>query len=70
MEQEEGDYITVDKKQFAECRMDVIVKDGKLERIKTTSTGKLVPSTIGQGTHQDDVSIIGTDRYWSFKTYE
>lgn len=70
MEDLEGDYIVIDKDQFAECRYDVRVKDGKIERIKGVSIGKLVPSTEGYGTRADDVSLVGDEQCWSLKTYE
>ena len=70
MADDEGDYIIVTKEQFAECRYDVIVKDGKLEKVRSISIGKLAPSDKGYGTRADDISIVGNDMYWSSKTYE
>lgn len=70
MENEEGDYIRITKEQFAECRYDIIVKDGKITKPKNIAIGKLVPSNIGFGTHATDISIVGSDQYWSVKTYD
>ena len=70
MDDECGDYIVITKEEFAECRYDVIIVDGKIKRITGISIGKLVPSTIGYGTSENDISIIGNEQYWSLKTYE
>ena len=70
MENEEGDYIRVTKEQFAECRYDIIVKDGKITRPKHIAIGKLVPSDTGFGTLKRDMSIVADEVYWSMKTYD
>ena len=70
MDEEEGDYIKITKEQFAEGRYDIIVKNGKITKIRNISIGKLVPSNIGYGTHARDMSIVGSDQYWSMKTYD
>ena len=70
MEKEEGDFIRISKEAFAECRYDVIVKGGKITRPKNIAIGKLVPSDEGFGTLRKDISIVGTEQYWSVKTYD
>lgn len=70
MEDKPGDYITISADEFAEMRYDVVVKDGKIQRVRDVSIGKLVPSDIGHGTSQNDISIVGTEQYWEMKTYE
>ena len=70
MEDSEGDYIEITKEEFAECRYDIVIKDGKIKKVSGAPVGKLVPSTVGYGTLQNDVSIVGTEQYWSTKTYE
>lgn len=72
MDNEEGKYILVTKEEFAEARMDVVVKDGKIEKVSGISVGKLVPSPkgFGFGTLEDDVSIVGKEKYWLMKTYD
>jgi len=70
MEDKPGEYITITAEEFAEMRYDVVVKDGKIRRVRATSIGKLVPSDIGHGTLQNDISIVGDEQYWEMKTYE
>ena len=70
MENLDGDYITITREQFAECRYDIKVKDGKIERIRFIAIGKLVPADSGYGTLQTDVSIVGDEIHWEMKTYE
>ena len=70
MEKEEGNFIRISKEEFAECRYDIIVKDGKITRLKNVATGKLVPSEEGYGTTRNDVSLIGNEKFWRMKTYE
>lgn len=71
MEDKLGDYITISAEEFAELRYDIIVKDGKIERVRAVSIGKLVPSSIARyGTLKNDVSIVGNEQYWNMKTYE
>jgi len=70
MQEEKGDYITVTKEEFAECRYDVIIVDGKLTKVNGLSIGKLVPSANGFGTLKNDVSIVSNEQKWRLKTYE
>jgi len=70
MEDKPGDYITITKDEFAEMRYDVVVKDGKIERVRAVSIGKLVPSDSGHGTLKADISIVGDEQNWNMKTYE
>ncbi len=76
MEELEGDYIDITKLEYAECRYDIKVKDGKIQKISGISIGKLVPcswgSDTGQRTSPYDVSIIDEDSIvrWKMKTYD
>jgi len=70
MEDKPGDYITITAKEFAELRLDITVKDGKINRLRSTSIGKLVPAHFGHGTTKDDITIVGDEQYWEMKTYE
>jgi len=70
MEDLPGDYITITKDEYAAGRFDIIVKDGKIKKIKNIPIGKLVPSTSGYGTLKNDISIVGNEAFWKVKTYE
>jgi len=70
MEDEPGDYISITPEEFSEMRLDVFVKDGKIEKKRAISIGKLVPSDEGYRTTKNDISIIGNEQYWDLKTYE
>ena len=70
MADEPGDYITVTKAEFAECRYDVVIKNKKMHKIQGAAIGKLAPSETGYGTALTDMSLVGDEKYWSVKTYE
>jgi len=65
-----GNYIVVDQQTFNECRMDVLVKDGKVTRPNMiTEFRKLVPSDEGTETLVEDVTIVGQGQHWKTKYY-
>lgn len=58
-EKPEGNYIVIDNLQFAEGRLDMNVKDGKLvKKTVANSIGKLKPSKKGKVCHREDVSVV------------
>ena len=65
-----GNYVVVDQQTFNECRMDVIVKDGKVTRPNMiTEFRKLVPGDEGVETLVEDVTIVGSGQHWKTKYY-
>ena len=67
----EGNYIIVDKQTFAECRKDVIIKDGKIHKLHSISNiYKLVPADKGTECDAEDITVIGTGQHWTLKKYE
>ena len=65
-----GKYVVVDQQTFNECRMDVIVKDGKVTRPNMiTEFRKLVPGDEGVETLVEDVTIVGQGQHWKTKYY-
>lgn len=65
-----GNYVVVDQQTFNECRMDVIVKDGKVTRPNMiTEFRKLVPGDEGVETLVEDVTIVGQGQHWKTKYY-
>ena len=69
-DQEQGNYITIDKQTYTEGRFDVRVEQGKLIQPSKMTYKKLVPSDDGTKTTTYDLSIIGPGRYWKIKYYE
>ena len=67
----EGDYIIVDQQTFAECRKDVIIKDGKVHKLSSASPiYKMVPADEGTECNAEDITIIGKGQHWKLKKYE
>lgn len=69
-EELEGTYIVVDQQTFSECRMDVLVIDGKVTKPNMiTEFRKLVPSDQGTETLVEDITLIGPGQHWKTKYY-
>lgn len=67
----DGKYIVIDQQTWAESRPDVLIKNEKLIRInQITEYRKLVPSTEGTETLEDDITIIGSGQQWKTKYYD
>jgi hypothetical protein len=68
-----GTYISIDADAFARCATNVVVQDGKLFEIVSTTTVKLQPSDTGTPCHPDDVSIVVPETHehqrWSKQTH-
>ena len=73
MENLPGNYIVINKDQFAACRYDHIVKNGELCAPRPIVI-KLRPASQGTATDPDDVTIIASNEMphtkWSPKSHE
>lgn len=74
---EEGNYIIVDKQTFAAARADIRVLNGKIVFPNTaTVISRLTPDSEGICTAKEDMSIIASEsddiekQYWKLKNYE
>ena len=73
MEDRPGTYISIDAETFARSATNVVVQDGKLFEIVSTTTVKLKPGNTGTPCHPDDVTIVVPDTHehqrWSKQTH-
>jgi hypothetical protein len=70
----EGNYIVITREQYSECRMDVVVVEGKIVRTeRNRAVYVLEKNTGGVKTSKYDINIIindGDGNYWKLTTYE
>lgn len=76
-EKPEGNFIVVDAQAYAECRLDVQVKDGVMSRINKVHTlSRLVKDINGTKCATHDVTLIVDDNFdgetknWYYKNVE
>jgi hypothetical protein len=58
MDDEPGTYIDIDAETFARSATNVVVQDGRLFEIVSTTTVKLEPADTGTPCHPDNVCIV------------
>ena len=68
----DGDFIVINKQQYAESRYDSIVVNGKLTTInEAVQWAKLIPSTEGTACAVDNVMIVDNNSQskWKLKVF-
>lgn len=69
-EKPEGQYIVIDNEEYAACKMNIKVIDGKIFKNHGIVFAQLVHAIDGIACAKQDVSIIVTDDYQDVTTWD
>ena len=74
MQNEPGNYISIDRETYQNPPKHVRVVDGKLKMLRNSQSDKLVPSKVGTPCDSTDVCVVVGDQTdhikWNLKTYD
>ena len=74
MQNEPGNYISIDRETYQNPPKHVRVVDGTLKMLRNSQSDKLVPSKVGTPCDSTDVCVVVGDQTdhikWNLKTYD